>query len=204
MKYKIFHKVSCAYYPRANGQAESTNKVLITLLKKMCHQKPSTWGIAYLGVLWAYRTAYKATTGHTPFQLLYGMEAIAPVEFIHGSTRVGTRKFNDSSRQALYAMIHLVEELRKRARENIKTSQLRRKQQHDHYLWKRTIQEGSLVLLYQPSLANRKVNKLITGWRGPYKVVQLLPQRAVKLATLEGELLPLVNASRVKPYQPLK
>ncbi|KAH7288698.1 hypothetical protein KP509_31G037300, partial [Ceratopteris richardii] len=147
----------------------------------MCHQKPTTWDIAYLGVIWAYRTSYKATTGHTPFQLLYGIEAIAPLEFIQGSTRVGTQKINSWSKQTQCFTIHLVEELKMRARENIKTSRLRRKQHHDRYLWKRTIQEGSLVLLYQPNLVNRKVNKLITGWRGPYKVIQLLPQGAVNL-----------------------
>ena len=61
-KCKIFHRKSCAYYPRANGQAESTNKVLCKLLCKLCHQQPSTWPQALLGTLWAFRTSFKATT----------------------------------------------------------------------------------------------------------------------------------------------
>lgn len=39
-RYQIFHRKSCSYYPQANGQAESTNKVLIHLLKKACHLHP--------------------------------------------------------------------------------------------------------------------------------------------------------------------
>jgi len=31
--------------------------------------------------LWAYRTAYKGTTEFSPFQLVYGQEAILPIEF---------------------------------------------------------------------------------------------------------------------------
>jgi len=30
--------------------------------------------------LWAYRTATKTTTGFTPFQLVYGLEATLPIK----------------------------------------------------------------------------------------------------------------------------
>ena len=41
-----------------------------------------------LDALWAYRTAYKVTTKHTPFQLVYGQEAILPIEFEIQSLRI--------------------------------------------------------------------------------------------------------------------
>ncbi|MCO5583145.1 hypothetical protein L7F22_037053 [Adiantum nelumboides] len=89
-KYQIFHRKSCSYYPRANGQAESINKVLLMLLRKTCYLHPTTWADAVLGTTWAYRTSFKATIKHTPFQLAFGVEAIAPFEFISGSVRVGS------------------------------------------------------------------------------------------------------------------
>ena len=30
--------------------------------------------------LWAYRTSVKTSTGFTPFQLIYGLEAVLPIE----------------------------------------------------------------------------------------------------------------------------
>ena len=30
--------------------------------------------------LWAYRTSVKTSTGFTPFQLVYGLEAVLPIE----------------------------------------------------------------------------------------------------------------------------
>ncbi|KAH7296792.1 hypothetical protein KP509_26G039100 [Ceratopteris richardii] len=85
----MFYKNSCAYCLRANGQAKSINKVLISLVQKMCYLHPLTWGTTYLGVVWAYKTAFKVTKKHTPFQLVYGLEAVDPLEFLKGSIRVG-------------------------------------------------------------------------------------------------------------------
>ena len=38
--------------------------------------------------LWAYRTTYKVTTGHTLFQLMFGQEAVVPAEFMIPSLRI--------------------------------------------------------------------------------------------------------------------
>ena len=31
--------------------------------------------------LWAYRTTWRNTTGHTPYQLVYGKQVFLPIEF---------------------------------------------------------------------------------------------------------------------------
>ena len=38
--------------------------------------------------LWSFRTAFKVTTGYTPFKLLYGIEAVVPMEFLVPSLRI--------------------------------------------------------------------------------------------------------------------
>ena len=35
-KVKIFHSLSSPYYPRANGQVEATNKILVAIMYKSC------------------------------------------------------------------------------------------------------------------------------------------------------------------------
>ena len=38
--------------------------------------------------LWVYRTSFCTSTGATPFSLVYGMEAVLPIEIEMGSLRV--------------------------------------------------------------------------------------------------------------------
>ncbi|KAH7315073.1 hypothetical protein KP509_21G032600 [Ceratopteris richardii] len=169
----------------------------------MCYLHFLTWGTTYLGVEWAYRTAFKVTTKHTPFQLVYGLDAIAPLEFLKGSSRLGHPRIDNLQviSNINVNRLHQLEEKRTIADSTLEKELMKWKAWHDRNLWKTEIKEGSLVLLYQPSLYNKKEKKLSTGWIGPYKVKEILPQGAVRLSTLEGTQIPLVNWSRLKPYQ---
>ena len=46
------------------------------------------WDNKLIDALWTYCTAYKVTTKFTPFQLVYGQEAILPVELKLPSLRI--------------------------------------------------------------------------------------------------------------------
>jgi transposase InsO family protein len=74
------HENSSPYYPQANGQVEAINKVLKTMLQHMVGVKKTNWNLQIFSALWAYRTSIKTTTGFTPFQLVYGLEVVLPIE----------------------------------------------------------------------------------------------------------------------------
>ena len=40
----------------------------------------SNWHLQLFSALWAYRASAKTTTGFTPFQLIFGLEAVLPIE----------------------------------------------------------------------------------------------------------------------------
>ncbi|XP_074336859.1 uncharacterized protein LOC141674033 [Apium graveolens] len=55
-----------------NGQAESSNKIIINSLKKRLSLHKGKWAEELPWVLWADRTTTKTSTGQTPDSLVYG------------------------------------------------------------------------------------------------------------------------------------
>ncbi|XP_019252672.1 PREDICTED: uncharacterized protein LOC109231465 [Nicotiana attenuata] len=85
--HKIQRILPTPYHPCANGQAESKNKTIIQNLKKKPESAKGKRRETLPKVLWAYRITSKSSTGKTPFSLVYGAEALIPVEIGEPSTR---------------------------------------------------------------------------------------------------------------------
>ncbi|CAF1538353.1 unnamed protein product, partial [Adineta steineri] len=77
-QYHIRHKVSTPYHPQANGQVESTNKILDTILTKTIKSNHKYWADRLPEAVWAYRTIWRNTIGHTPYELVYGKHILSP------------------------------------------------------------------------------------------------------------------------------
>ena len=80
-------------HPRSNGQAERANAEVLKGLKTRSFKKKleasgKGWLDELLSVLWSIRTMASKPTGETPFFLVYGAEAVLPMELKHGSPRV--------------------------------------------------------------------------------------------------------------------
>ncbi len=73
---------STTYYPKGNGQAKSTNKVLGTLLTKLISENKTYWDEHLFIVLFSYKIAYKVVTWYTPYQLVYGLHPLMPIGYI--------------------------------------------------------------------------------------------------------------------------
>jgi transposase InsO family protein len=78
LKIKLLY--SSPYYAQDNGQAESSNNTLIKLIKKKIEENPKRWHEVLSEALWAHRIFKHGATKVTPFELVYGQEAILPVE----------------------------------------------------------------------------------------------------------------------------
>ena len=67
------------YNPKCNGLCERMNGVLKSMLKKMCQERPKDWDRYLSAVLFAYREVPQASTGFSPFELLYGRTVRGPM-----------------------------------------------------------------------------------------------------------------------------
>ena len=92
----------------------------------------------------------KRLTNQTPFQLVYGQEAVIPVEFTVPSLLISTTlKFSEKA--SLQERLHELQELdeaRFLAEFHQKVQKDRQKPWHDRHIKNKTFQVGGKVLLY--------------------------------------------------------
>ena len=92
------HKNSTPYHPQVNVTVEAFNKILETTLTKVCNANHDDWGLKIPTVLWAYRTTCKQLTSQTRFKLVYGQEALIPMEYIVPILRIATMTGMDDAK----------------------------------------------------------------------------------------------------------
>jgi len=85
--FKIEHHNSSPYRPQMNGAVEAANKNIKKIVQKMVVTYKD-WHEMLPYALYGYRTSVRTSTGATPFSLVYGMEAVLPVEVEITSLRV--------------------------------------------------------------------------------------------------------------------
>ena len=69
---QVIIKFSSNYYPQGNGVVESTNKNLITMIKKLLQENPKDWHTQLKYALWMDKVRIKNSLGKSPYLLVYG------------------------------------------------------------------------------------------------------------------------------------
>ncbi|GKA58289.1 reverse transcriptase domain-containing protein [Tanacetum coccineum] len=82
-RYGVNHRFSTSYHPQISGQVENTNRDLKRILEKTVKDNPAIWSRKLDDALCAFRTAYKTSTGTTPYKLIYGKNCRLPFEIEH-------------------------------------------------------------------------------------------------------------------------
>ncbi|XP_016649013.1 PREDICTED: uncharacterized protein LOC107880934 [Prunus mume] len=112
-------------HPQSNGHVEAINKIIKKLLKRHLDKAKGAWSEKLPEALWAIQTSYRTATGETPFSLVFGSEAVVPVEIGEPSyrTKTFTPKANE---EALALSLDLIEERRAQAnlRRSLQTARL--------------------------------------------------------------------------------
>ena len=107
---KIKNLYSTPRYPQSNDQAESSNKTLLTALKKHVHSTKGKWVDELPRVLWANKNTSRKPTGISPFALTYEMEAIIPTEI--GIPTLQIEILEKANAEAVIKDLYIVDELR--------------------------------------------------------------------------------------------
>jgi len=79
-EYKIKHMKSTPYHPQENGQVESRNKVIESIITKTIHLHRRDWAERLPEALWMYRTTWRKHD-ILPMNLFMGKKFCSPLSF---------------------------------------------------------------------------------------------------------------------------
>ena len=179
-------------HPRANGQVERANGMILHGLKPAIFDKLKPYEGKWLRelpyVIWGLRTKpSKAISNNTPFYMVYWSEAVLPADLIHGAPRIAFRNI-PAAEQSRTKDVDLVEGERLHVALKAVKYQQALKRYYDKNAKPAYYHEGDLVLKRKTSSARQ--SKLSAPWEGPYVIKEVLGKATFKLCEPEGRELP--------------
>jgi hypothetical protein len=66
------------YYPQGNGLAQSSNKILTKIIKRLLQDNKKSWHKNLIYALWEERVTTNKSISMSPFQTVYSAYAIFP------------------------------------------------------------------------------------------------------------------------------
>ena len=170
------------YHPQCDGLVERFNRTLLDMLATATRQHPFNWEDHIRKVCMAYNTSVHASTGFTPFYLMFGREAKLPIDLMYGT---GNHKDMPTTEYANQLKKGL-EEAYSCAREKLGASHERRKEHYDKQIHGQPFAVGDLVWLHSTVIPPGQSRKLHHPWTGPYKIVEKISDSDYKIKGLRG------------------
>nr|GEX44678.1 reverse transcriptase domain-containing protein [Tanacetum cinerariifolium] len=157
LKYGVTHHLYTAYHLQISGQVEVSNRGLKCILERIAGENRASRSDKLDDALWAFRTAFKAPIGYTPYKFGYGKACHLPIELEH---------------KAYWALKH--------CNFNLKSTE-KTKKIHDSKIKNRVFNVGDRVLLFNSRL-KIFLGKLKTRWTRPFIVTQVFPYGTFELS----------------------
>jgi hypothetical protein len=184
--YNITLGHSTTYYPQGNGLAESSNKILSGIIKKLLQENKKVWHKKLIYALWVDRITNKRSISTSPFQIVYGIEGVFPT-----SLRLPVIKLlqeheveqNDSQRR-INPLIHM-QQMREQVFNNSQLHQDKMKRAFDRHT-----KDDDLVLKWDAINEDKgKHGKFDHLWLGPFRIVAYHGSNAYLLQELNGNII---------------
>jgi hypothetical protein len=173
--------MTMAFHPQSDGQSESANRVIIMYLRCLMGDRPCQWVWWLPWAEYLFNTAYQSSLWDTPFHVVYGREPPSIRSYETGDTRV----------QAVTKTMEEREEFLADIRYCLEQAQATQKLYYDRNHRPVSYQVGDWALLRlrqrsASSLPQAAGGKLKPRFVGPYRVIELINDVAVRLALPAG------------------
>lgn len=172
----IVHVLTATACPKANGQIERYNRTVVPLLSKLVEERNQQWDTVLSEAEFLMNNTMNRSIGDIPSVLLFGV--------------VQTRKVQNDLTSYLNGLDEQYErdlqEIRRKASENIQALQDYNKAQYDRHCTQNTkYNEGDLVMIRNVKAVGES-SKLKPKYKGPYKVKKVLDRNRYVISDIDG------------------
>ena len=157
------------YHPETDVLVERFNGTLKAMLRKAAVGEGKDWDKLLPFVLFAYQEVPQASTGFSPFELVYGRQVRGPLDILKETWKTSKR----STESVVSYVLDVQEKLARMSElvvDNLKEAQKQQKRWYDSNARMREFKDGDQVLVLLPS----STSKLLASWQGPYVVKKRL------------------------------
>lgn len=200
-KIRSKHVFTSAFHPRSNSKCERLNQTFKHMLTKYCNGDIHSWDEYVDSALFSCRIRKHATTGYSPFFLVYGQDPVLPGDSRRPFLDPLTEEDPELIAEDVLARIRDLREKRFEAKEKMIKQSQTDKQRWDSAIKNNLVQTfevGEYVMLRHESKKGLEFN-----WMGPYVVLKTnLDYNIYQIQELEGKVYnSWVHTDRLHPVK---
>ncbi len=155
------------YHPQTDGLVERFNCTLKTMIRKFVHEDAKIWDKWLEPLLFAVREVPQASTGFSPFELLYGRQPRGVLDILKETWEEGPSESKNEIQHVLNlrTKLHTLGQL---SMENLLQAQDKQSRLYNRGTRLRKFAPGDKVLVLLPTFSS----KLLAKWQGPFEVTR--------------------------------
>ena len=191
---------STAYHPQTDGQTERENRTVKEIMRTVVDERGEEWDEYLPMVEMALNSAKQASTGMSPFKMVYGREMTLPVD-----TRLKTRVAVDNP--AVEALGDRLKGIWEKATEQIGRAKQRQEVNANRERREESFAVGDKVMLSTEEMklvGTRELNRsvqFLPKYIGPFPIIRVKNRNAYELQLPpKFQMEPVVNITRLKRY----
>ena len=183
---------------------ERLNQTIQKMLVKFITSRKESWQDYLDTCVYAYNTSHHDSTRFTPFELMFGRQAVLPIDIRSDAVEAVDDVFTAVDEEMFQKMVEAKEATLEKAKTNIVAAQEKQKQTYDHkhctssevYL------VDSAVLKKDFTRKKRKGGKLDSNWIGPFTITRVLGKGLYRLESFDDPptVVGRVNGLHLKPW----
>lgn len=184
--FRIKQLRTSVYHPQTDGLVERFNKTLKSMLKRVVQRDGKDWDCLLPALLFAIREVPQASTGFSPFELVYGRRPRGLLDFVkeewesEPSQHKSVLEYVSQMQERIRTVLPLV-------KEHLQKAQEAQRRVYNRAAKIRNFQVGDRVAVLIPTVES----KFLARWQGPFEVVEKVGEVNYKIH----------QPGKRKPYQ---